>query len=558
MNYHYTKKHRSRKMKKFIKFLIIWGSVLAGLCVVGLSVLALYLHTYESNLPEKTAEKYAAELGEAELTELVSARLDALSPFETAELIFSRSESLSGEIRAEKYAKEYTSEKPVYRLICGENDIGVLTLKKAAKNALFGITAWEVDSSELYDEAIKGGATKKDLSIIVPKDASVKVNGIELGSEYKTNDDAAYSGNAILKNKETLCDTYAVKGLYTKAEVEVSEGGKTEELYCTRELADYYSSPERAFMLTLPSDAGASVDGEYISGKRLRGELTEALSEFEKELGDKLPSYVSYIVEGSRDSARVSVSLRGKELSGSWFGGDDALDNVVFLYSEESKYSLRVTIPSDATLYVNGVAADKKYVIGKGPYAVTGAISYLTEDKDSLSGDLYEISGLLCVPEISVKIGETALPLCYSAEELRTFKADYCGLPDAELFTQTSAYAEDFVRAYIKCLADGANGYEENTAAILEKMQKKSPGAKALERSKDSFQYINPLKNVVNYVTPRDFVKLGEDIFLCFVDFSADLSFYQNEKHYEGTFTLIYVNTAEGPLVCDFIVESVG
>ena len=51
-------------MTKFKKALIIYSASLALLIAAAIGVLALFLDTYEKNLPEKAAKKYISELND--------------------------------------------------------------------------------------------------------------------------------------------------------------------------------------------------------------------------------------------------------------------------------------------------------------------------------------------------------------------------------------------------------------------------------------------------------------------------------------------------------------
>ena len=546
---------KEKRLSRFTKGVIIYSAVLAVLLASLIGVLWSFLDTYEKNLPVKTAERFADQLGENELALLLEKSLPNISEFEDGALILSRSEFLSGEIKQAKLAKEYTSAVPVYRLICGENDIGKFNLKRSEKNAAFGIAQWEIDRVSLYPEAIKGGEKRLDILVCLPEGASLKANGKAVSTKHIKETGVQYSGKAVLASYSGNCDIYNLTGLCTIPTLEAEYKGAISTLTIENGKADWFCQSERSFVLTVPSDATLTI-GEKTPSSALawRGQLSEAVSEFEKHLGDALPETVSYLVSGENEE-NISVTVHGETLSGQWFDNDGE-KKLIYMYSEESKYRVRAVLPEGAQLYINGVLVSSSYKKGAAPFTALKDISYLAQNKEKLSGALYEIGGLLCQPEISAKIGEKELHLCNYSKELQTFTAEFYGLDDEMLKASIGKAADAFTRAYFHYVANGAVGIEENYSALISLMKASSPGYKQIKNSKSSFEFVNQGVYRIDNITPSDFISLGSNIFYCNVDFSVNLRFYRNEKQYEGVITLIFVKEGESLLVCDMIIDS--
>lgn len=521
-----------------------------------IGVLSAFLHTYEVNLPEKVAEKFVCELDKNALALLVEGSAGELCEFEDASLLIDRIEHLSGEIRQAKLAKEYTSAVPVYRLICGESDIGKLTLKRSEKDAAFGIARFEVDSAVLYDESVPGAIERTSVRVCVPAGASLTANGKAVGAEYMTESGVNYSGKTVTA-AGTLCDIYVIENLCLLPELKAEFEGESSVLSLSGGNADWFSENERTFILTVPSDASVTIDGKSPKASlAAKGELTEAVSEFEKHLGDALPETVSYTVHGSKEDTEISVSVNGKSLEGQWLEAEKN-ENAVYLYSDESKFKIKATIPEGAVLYVNGVAASESYLSGKSPYEGLTAVKYLASDPEKLSGVLYEISGLLCEPSITAKLGEKELPLCSISRNEQTFIAEFYGKASENIEAVKNA-ADSFTRSYFHYVANGAVGIEENYNALIALMKSGSPGYKQIQRSKSSFEFVNQGVYRIDLISPKNFIPLGSNLIYCQVDFSVNLRFYRNEKQYEGTISLVFLNESGAYKVCDMVIDSDG
>ncbi|MBE6538349.1 MAG: hypothetical protein E7671_02665 [Ruminococcaceae bacterium] len=543
---------KEKKLSRFCVGLIIYSAVLAVIIAALIGVLSAFLYTYETNLPVKTAEKFAKSLNGDALAALIEDTLGDMSELEDGKDVLTRSEYLLGEIRQAKLAKEYTSARPVYRLICGEHDVGKLTLKKAEKDALFGLTRWEVDTAELYKEALPGAGEGAEYTVCVPSGASLTVNGRCVDAKYISEKDAGYIGKSVVTGYDGGCDIYRFDRFYSVPEISATYGGEEISLNASGGFADWFASEEKSFILTLPSDASLGIEGTAPSPSlAVKGELSDKVSEFEGHLADELPSMLSYRVYGDKDTD-ISVSVNGASLEGKWTDGENS--SLLYLYSDESKYRVRAVLPAGAVLYINGVEAGDKYRVGIEEYSSLSGVSYLTSGR--LTGDLWEITGLLCEPRISAMLGDTELPLCSLSKNLQTFSAEFYGVPEASLADRAAERADSFTRAYFHYVANGAVGIEENYAALIAFMKPQSPAYKQIQRSKSSFEFVNQSTYTVNKIDDHDFIALGSNLIFCQTDFSVDLRFYQNKKLYEGTISLVFVREGENLLVCDMIIES--
>ncbi|MGN1048190.1 MAG: hypothetical protein ACI4QZ_06240 [Eubacteriales bacterium] len=537
----------------FRKALLIYTSALLAVILISLGVLALFLDTYEKNLPEKTAIKYTESLAADDFSLLRSMAAQIVTEndekIESVDSILSHFGFFDGEMQVTKLAKEYTHDAPVYRIVCNDTPVGKITLKKAEKKALFGLGKWEIDSAELELELLCG-AERGTYTVCVPAGSALKINGNTAGEEYLALSGEKYSGKAVTP-AETLCDIYKFE-LYVRPELEIvsNEGGAL-ALTVNKKSADYFTENANSFTLVAPYEATVLIDG-VSPDLRLaeKAELTEELSEFEQVEGLELPAMCSYTVYGSEEK-NVSASVRGEELDCIRESG-----KLTFLYTEKSKYTVRVTVPKGAEVCLNGVPVSDAYLSGTSEYKT------LSEDigvSDAFGeGDVFEISGLLAVPEISAELDGKALPVTYVSRSAHEICEEFVGLPSDALKKENTAFAERFAKAYIHYVANGAVGLEENSSALLALMKSGSTAQKKIIRSKESFAFVNQGVYTIEKLEARDFIQLEGGAFVCKVDFSVTIRFYRAETPYVGTLSLVCCTDGASALVSGLSIDASG
>lgn len=530
---------------------IIYAASLALVFAILISVLCAFLYTYENNLPIRKAEDFVLSLDRETLASLVEKTAGELGEFENAELLIEKTEHLSGKISTAKLAKEYTSERPVYRLICGDKDIGKIILRKSDKNAAFGLTAFELDEVLLYPESVPGAIRRTSVTVCLPKGATLYVNDKAVGEEYITENGISYSGKTVVP-EGTECDIYKIEGLCLVPAISAKDSSENLSLNIIGGKADWFSEDINSFVITAPSDASIIINGASPSSSLAgKGELTEALSEFEKNLGDTLPKALSYRVYGSYGESEISVSANGKALTGDCSEDEK---NVFYLYSDESKYNVKVTAPKNAAVYINGVEVTEKYTVGDGDYESLTPLKKYSNDANALKGVVYEVRGLICEPQITAKIDSNEISLCSLKKNELTLTAEFYGAESVSAKNANSA-AVEFTKAYFHYVANGAVGIEENYGALIAKMKSQSPAFKQIQKSKGSFEFVNQGVYSIDLLNPKNFIDIGGLIY-CEVDYSVEVRFYSNKKLYEGTLSLVFIKENGTYLVCDMVIDS--
>lgn len=545
------RKPKEKRIKGFAKIAIIYAASLALVFATLIGVLCAFLHTYEKNLPIKTAENFLLSLDDKMLASLVKKAAGEIGEFESAELLIEKTEHLSGNIHVAKLAKEYTSERPIYRLICGDKDIGKIILCKCEKKAAFGLTAFEIDDVFLYPESVPGAIERTSITVCVPANATLLVNNRKAGEEYITQKGVPYSGKTIVP-EGTKCDIYEIDGLCLLPALTVADNCELIDLNIKNGNADWFSEEIKSFIMTVPSNASVLIGGVSPSPSlAVEGEISEALSEFEKELGEKLPKALSYRVFGEYRHDVISVTANGKPLVKKQLEGKE---EYIYLYSDESRYSASVTAPENATVYINCVAVSEKYLVGKGEYDTLAALKKYANDGNALTGVTYKISGLICEPHITAEIDGKEIPLCSVKKNELDISTEFYGT-ESDSAKSAKAAAEEFTRAYFHYVANGAVGIEENYSALIAKMKAQSPAFKQIQRSKTSFEFVNQGVYRIDLLSPKNFIEIGGLIY-CEVDYSVHLRFYRNEKLYEGALSLVFMKENDTYLVCDMVIDS--
>lgn len=195
LNAEAQKPHKKRKGKKkhsFIWFLlgmILYAAVFLTGAYYGLKQLWIYMEAYEGSRPDNTVNAYMDALTEDHIVEMglgVIDQIDLNIQSEDECRAYIR-EAISGGVTHAKKTKECTDTRQVYVLRTGTQVIGEFSIEAQEPDA-FGFTPW-VTAGESFDFSYLIGTT---VSMTVPHDHAVLVNGHQLGSEYVIEDKIIY------------------------------------------------------------------------------------------------------------------------------------------------------------------------------------------------------------------------------------------------------------------------------------------------------------------------------------------------------------------------------
>lgn len=175
--------------KRFIKGMILYAVIFLVLGGIGLTVFWNFIDAYEQSRPVNAVKNYMTSLTKEHMCESSEELLSQLD-----ENIQSREEacqviqnSVSDDLSYAKKAGESTSERQVYVIRDGSQIIGQITIAPGDEET-FGFRVWSV-IEESYDFSFLMG---EPVSVTVPSDFPVSVNGFALDETYITKSDIPY------------------------------------------------------------------------------------------------------------------------------------------------------------------------------------------------------------------------------------------------------------------------------------------------------------------------------------------------------------------------------
>ena len=191
----YYQNQKKQKVKKahwglFFLFMFLYAAAFLGAAAYGLKYLWSYLESYEASRPKIALNDYMDHLTDAHICDMGLAVMDQIdtnlqSEEECREII---RESISSGVTYAKKSKECTDTRQVYVLRSGGEVIGEFAIEAGSADE-YGFTPWSL-VSESFDFSFL--VWNDTVSMTVPSDYVVSVNGHPLGSEYIVEDNIHY------------------------------------------------------------------------------------------------------------------------------------------------------------------------------------------------------------------------------------------------------------------------------------------------------------------------------------------------------------------------------
>lgn len=207
--------------KRFRIFLIVYSLILIAAIGAGLFYVWGLLIDYEASIPDVNMEKHLTDFDENNIKTLYAKFPLELEEYEDKEAVADRicASVEDAELSYRKRAGAYTNSAPVYDVLAGENVIATAAFAESGKNN-HGFSVWEMS-----DVSFAGyGLEFFDVTIKVPLDAVVFVNGRVIDESYRTSEEPA----ALVKNISEFVEqvpgykTYTLGHLANMPEIEVN------------------------------------------------------------------------------------------------------------------------------------------------------------------------------------------------------------------------------------------------------------------------------------------------------------------------------------------------
>lgn len=146
---------KEKKIKGFKKAALIYGAVLAGIILLALIVLTLFLRDYEATRPATVAEKYVSGLDSESIHELAESTVSTLnfSVMPEEDCYAYIADAVHGADLVKLRDKD--SDALVYLVRCRETQIGKLSIESSGKS-LFGFDKLAVSSAEFDFMPLRG------------------------------------------------------------------------------------------------------------------------------------------------------------------------------------------------------------------------------------------------------------------------------------------------------------------------------------------------------------------------------------------------------------------
>ena len=293
---------KRKKLSGFSRFLVIYSAAFLVIIAVALVFFWKYISAYEISRPEHEMDDVVLAMETVDGSGALAADFK-VSEFEDKDAVFNEiySTYIQGQsCTFRKMAGEYTDAAPVYVLRAGSTDLFKVSLEPKGENAAgYGFQLWEVSTLELLED------NTRTVTVEVPPDASVSVNGIVVSEDYISDDHVEY---ADLSEQEIRFNAdfdayrilYSIDNIYGNVAVSVIDAEGTELVPQTSDDRSFVYDAERySVKLTAPADAVVTVNGvelrkEDVTGALLAQELFEGLEKY----ATAVPEFSVYEIEG--------------------------------------------------------------------------------------------------------------------------------------------------------------------------------------------------------------------------------------------------------------------
>ena len=385
-----------RKKSRFGLAFGIYTAVLALVLIAACVVLWFYVGAYEATRPESVMAEFARLANEEYWADAVEGAFNVgETPFEDRDELMD--ELCMSVIRDNDLVWReddgYSADNMVYMVSAGGTDICRVTLGEVAENgdAGFGFTYLEVTRVELL--ASFTSPETHEITITVPKDAVVSVNGVQLADEYIDAEMAV--DNAALPDLEAniadkLYTVYTVTGLYAPAEVYAAdaEGNALASGGEVTDNAAVFALGEGTldYRILVPEDSTVTVNGVELDDSYNTGETAvPALLEGFENYGT-LPELQVWEVNGLHIAPEVTVTTSdGDTLD------DFAADGTEIVFFTGGDQTLQDAHSGEVSTFANAYV---EYLTGEAGTAEDyTALQALVLDGSALDTALSELNG---------------------------------------------------------------------------------------------------------------------------------------------------------------------
>ncbi len=531
-----------KRLSAFGKGLWIYGTVLTVLAVAVFTVLWTFLASYQSSLPRYFAENYVKTLNGDDIVELYKEALADSCEYETPEEAARALAAMltsDGSIRARKDSVNGTDDAPVFKLLCGKNNIGKLYLVKG-KSGSYGFSRWRVEKLIANSETVELLARQRTYT--VPAEAVLFINGKQVDiAKAITADDPFMS--PLEKQSALKFVSYEVLMPFSSDEVSVKyNGGELEAKgYCY----DYPGEARKEYSLTVPSTAAVYINNLMLPESFIteKGVFYPNFSALEEKL-DAAPRLNTYKVTSLTAVPEIKVIYNGHELKGDGSG--------VYLADDVTPTDYTLYVPNGAAVTVNGIAVDASYEVSQGS-AFHEIKKYTELLVNPILNTEYSFKGLLVKPTVVVTHNGKTLELTDNGDGVLQCKA----APDSASEQTYETLALDFTAAMMSYMYGGREVITETFNAALALTKHDSDAYRKIKDTYSGMYYRVQMDVTYHELYVDSFAVYADNAFYCEVhyDLSAYSTQYNKSDKAAGVYKLVFIKQNGVWLVYDVVLH---
>lgn len=515
-------KKTSKKSRFYICY-AVFCAVLVFTMSCGIGIFYDFIREYEQSLPEHIAESYIDSLDGAKFSDIVTPEIASrASGFETDDSIGTMLADAIGE--GVTFAECIGEDNPAYDVYCGGRFMK-LTLTKTS-GGKYGFSRYTIASTEIYPEWIENRFST--ITVIIPEDASLSLNGKPVSSEYLTEERYESASLTAFDRVNSSLAAYKITDIFGNADVSGEYHGESLSMTKLGEnsyYSDFDISSRFDYTVKAPTDAkvtlnGITVTSDYITGSE---EKTSICSEFDKAT----PKLSLYAIPGLLDIPEVDVTLDGSVLSPIESDGTHSS----YDYPDSYKRSYTVRVPRGMTLFCNGIEVGHEYVTEENVAydKPTSAVGISV----SARYDVYTV-GLFCDPEFKVS-GENA------AVEADGFNFMFFPVPSSSESKEIHNMAQIFTELFVKYSYEGSKYVRSNYDNCMKYVLSGSDADALITATLTSMIYNSNFKVDKLETKIYGLVKYSDDCISVKVDFESHGKYYRYEKSADGTYTMLWI-----------------
>ena len=304
----------------------------------------------------------------------------------------------------------------------------------------------------------------------------------------------------------------------------------------------------RTVTIEAPPDTAVNVNGIAVADSYITDDHVEYedLTDQEKRFNADSDAYrVLYTIDGVYDEATVTVTdTQGTELTA------ENADGSNFVY-DATRYSAKVTGPSDAVITINGVelsnadAADTLFPAE----LFSGLERYASAVPDLVT---YQVEGLFTEPQIAAKDA--------SGKELTSNESADGGIAvgfskSDELKQSQTQLVTDFIKAYVSFSTNEGENATSNFSRLSKYLLTNTETYKRTKNAIEGMSWVTGGTIEYRELTVADFLSCGENCFVCRASLEITVTADGNVRNTESVYTLVFVRSGGKWLVGNMLAS---